>query len=373
MLDEDGSTIVLVRRRVFQCGVLLHICSLCTQSRPALSFFLFSSSSSSREEVNQTQRACSCKHTIASSYFPLPDPAHLLVAFRDVFLVASPEGAALVRKAGSRLRCSVCTVSGCTHTVAVKEHAVTTDTTGSDVEDAGSDEEEAVEDQPVEWRCYSWRGLTPTHLSHPDLAERHEAERRDSRSLYGDTAVDPDLPEECPHCGMGEWAEPCGGSVCTFLTLSFPVGLLVQHHSCRCCGRHIPFDGLALGLLNFNNALGISHALFGKFLLRIRDFGTPFSQLFSQFITDLPHNHLSHTPFFPLSYQTFRRLMWAGLQLLDLPVEALHRCPHCGPDPAVLVGDGVSHAFQRKHLQLDPTPTTSTTSTTKGYRGVEHC
>ncbi|KAJ7838624.1 hypothetical protein B0H14DRAFT_2588463 [Mycena olivaceomarginata] len=131
----------------------------------------------------------------------------------------------------------------------------------------------------------------------------------------------------------------------------------------RCNHRYIGPDGRDLGIFNYNNRKLFTHDLLDEYTSAYTSSETPFSA----WVTVLNrryelHSGQSEHPF--VTAEVFRAVWFSfvGLQYLDGSM----MCPQCGPSPENTIWDGVTLAFNRKHLlpSLEP-PTVSQADSTE--------
>ncbi|KAJ7713123.1 hypothetical protein B0H14DRAFT_2413980 [Mycena olivaceomarginata] len=140
----------------------------------------------------------------------------------------------------------------------------------------------------------------------------------------------------------------------------------IELQSCsnpRCNHRYIGPDGRDLGIFNYNNRKLFTHDLLDEYTSAYTSSETPFSA----WVTVLNrryelHSGRSEHPF--VTAEVFRAVWFSfvGLQYLDGSM----MCPQCGPSPENTIWDGVTLAFNRKHLlpSLEP-PTVSQPDSTE--------
>ncbi|KAJ7870818.1 hypothetical protein B0H14DRAFT_2345562, partial [Mycena olivaceomarginata] len=124
----------------------------------------------------------------------------------------------------------------------------------------------------------------------------------------------------------------------------------IELQSCsnpRCNHRYIGPDGRDLGIFNYNNRKLFTHNLLDEYTSAYTSSEMPFSA----WVTVLNrryelHSGQSEHPF--VTAEVFRAVWFSfvGLQYLDSSTI----CPQCGASPENTIWDGVTLAFNRKHL-----------------------
>ncbi|KAJ6464103.1 hypothetical protein C8R45DRAFT_940278 [Mycena sanguinolenta] len=125
----------------------------------------------------------------------------------------------------------------------------------------------------------------------------------------------------------------------------------------RCRHRHIGPDGWERGIFNYNNRKLFAHDLLDEYTSAYTSSETPFSA----WVTVVSRRYKSHSE--PTEYpfvtaEVFRAAWFSYVKLQHL--EGSMMCPQCGSSPENTIWDGVTLAFNRKHLlpSLEP-PTMS--------------
>ncbi|KAJ6542680.1 hypothetical protein B0H19DRAFT_957773 [Mycena capillaripes] len=147
---------------------------------------------------------------------------------------------------------------------------------------------------------------------------------------------------------------------CTVYGLFRAWGATIELQACsnsRCRQRFIGPDGRERGIFNYNNRKLFSHDLLDEYTSAYTSSETPFSA----WISVVSRRYSLHTggaehPF--VTAEVFRAVWFAYVKLQYL--EGSMKCPRCGPCPENTIWDGVTLAFNRKHLlpSLEP-PTIS--------------
>ncbi|KAJ7805238.1 hypothetical protein B0H14DRAFT_2611502 [Mycena olivaceomarginata] len=125
-----------------------------------------------------------------------------------------------------------------------------------------------------------------------------------------------------------------------------------------CSHRLVGPDCRELGIFNYNNRKLFAHDLLDEYTSAYTSSETPFSAWVSV-VARRYELHCSDRPF--ATAQMFRAVWFAYANLLYLEGDMI--CPRCGPSPKNTIWDGVTLAFNRKHLlpTLEP-PTVSQSS-----------
>ncbi|KAF8870061.1 hypothetical protein BD779DRAFT_1456051 [Infundibulicybe gibba] len=137
------------------------------------------------------------------------------------------------------------------------------------------------------------------------------------------------------------------------ITHSFPS--VVETQACRLCNhRFIGPDCQELGIFNFNNQVMFTHEILDDYTSNYTTSETPFAA----WVAILARRYTIHeTGGAFVSEKMFRSIWFAYVKLQYLGNDMI--CPRCGPCPETTIWDGVTLAFNRKHLlpTLEP-PTT---------------
>lgn len=126
----------------------------------------------------------------------------------------------------------------------------------------------------------------------------------------------------------------------------------IQLQACSICHRHcIGPEGSEIGLFNFNNRILMTHELLNDYTSSYTASETPFSA----WVTVTAQRYESQQSNVKFLKEELFRTAWFAyikLQLLDGDME----CPRCGPSPENTIWDGVTLAFNWKHLLPSLTP-----------------
>jgi len=146
---------------------------------------------------------------------------------------------------------------------------------------------------------------------------------------------------------------------CTIYTLLEPFMCDVELQVCpdKCSGsrsRHIGPDGSEIGLFNYNNSLLFSHDLLDDYTLSYTTSETPFTS-WVKVIQQRYERFTTGGSF--VSIEIFRAVWfkYAALQSFGNDM----RCPVCGPEPRIVIFDGITLAYGKKHLTSSLRPPTA--------------
>jgi hypothetical protein len=139
----------------------------------------------------------------------------------------------------------------------------------------------------------------------------------------------------------------------TIYGLSEALTTTVQLQSCYCKRRFIGPDCLSYGIFNYNNKTLFTHEILDEYTSAFTTSETPFSS----WVLVISRRYAIRSSVF-CSAEIFHSAWFAYAKLLALDGDML--CQKCGPSPATVIWDGVTLAFNRKHLlpSLEP-PTIS--------------
>jgi hypothetical protein len=121
--------------------------------------------------------------------------------------------------------------------------------------------------------------------------------------------------------------------------------MIELQHCSSCRRRFVGPDCRDLGLFNFNNHILFTHDLLEEYTSAYTTSETPFVAWVAV-VSRRYQNHSSESRF--VTEQMFRAVWFSYAKLLHL--EGDMRCPQCGPSPENTIWDGVTLAFNRKHL-----------------------
>ncbi|KAJ6507200.1 hypothetical protein C8R47DRAFT_966779 [Mycena vitilis] len=127
----------------------------------------------------------------------------------------------------------------------------------------------------------------------------------------------------------------------------------------NCSHRLVGPDCRELGFFNYNNRKLFTHDLLDEYTSAYTSSETPFSAWVSV-VARRYEIHGDGQKF--ISHDMFRAVWFSYVELQDL--EGDTTCPRCGPAPENTIWDGVTLAFNRKHLlpTLEPPTVSQTTS-----------
>ncbi|KAJ7225309.1 hypothetical protein GGX14DRAFT_348979, partial [Mycena pura] len=129
----------------------------------------------------------------------------------------------------------------------------------------------------------------------------------------------------------------------------------------RCRHQLIGPDGREHGIFNYNNQKLFTHDLLDEYTAAYTSSETPFSAWVSVLSWRYELHSGAHSF---VTAEVFRCVWFAYVKLQYL--EGSMMCPRCGPSPENTIWDGVTLAFNRKHLlpTLEP-PTTMQSESVK--------
>jgi hypothetical protein len=139
----------------------------------------------------------------------------------------------------------------------------------------------------------------------------------------------------------------------TIYGLSMPTSVALELQSCMCKRRFIGPDCRSLGIFNYNNKVLFTHEILDEYTAAFTTSETPFSAW-----VIVVSCRYSLRGFAFCSVETFWSAWFAYVKLLYLEGDMC--CPKCGPSPENTIWDGMTLAFNQKHLlsSLEP-PTIS--------------
>ncbi|EJD37802.1 hypothetical protein AURDEDRAFT_20910, partial [Auricularia subglabra TFB-10046 SS5] len=116
-------------------------------------------------------------------------------------------------------------------------------------------------------------------------------------------------------------------------------------------------DLASLGIFNFNNTRLYTHNLLNELTSMMSSSETPFHA----FRTEVSRDYLvAKSSIAFVSDDTFRIVYYAFSRVQKLGTGAVFLCRVCGPEPEVLLFDGVSAGYETKHCTDDLRPPTTT-------------
>jgi hypothetical protein len=132
----------------------------------------------------------------------------------------------------------------------------------------------------------------------------------------------------------------------------------VELQECTACSytdRHwIGPDCRELGVFNYNNQLFFTHDLLDEYTNAYTTSETPFVA----WVSVVARRYAIHQTVRPfISDDKFRAVWFAYTRLQDFRDDM--KCPHCGPSPEDIIWDGVTLAFNKKHLRASLQPPTA--------------
>lgn len=150
-------------------------------------------------------------------------------------------------------------------------------------------------------------------------------------------------------------------ATCIIFTLTEACEASIELQPCTRCPRsqrrHVGPDCRELGIFNYDNRLLFSHDLLDEYTMAYTSSETPFVA----WVSVVSRRYQAYAPkqgF--VSEDTFRAVWFAysNIQLLSDDMA----CPKCGPYPEDTIWDGVTLAFNKKHLLPTLRPPTMTHS-----------
>jgi len=140
------------------------------------------------------------------------------------------------------------------------------------------------------------------------------------------------------------------------LTQSYEVNIELQPCPRKCSGgrtRYVGPDGRTLGLFNFNNQILFAHDLMDEYTAAYSSSETPFTA----WISVVSRRYEQYKPGSSfVSEDTFRTAWFLYVTLQNFDADM--KCPTCGPEPSVVIFDGVTLSFGKKHVTLSLCPPT---------------
>lgn len=167
--------------------------------------------------------------------------------------------------------------------------------------------------------------------------------------------------DETARCSCGalyDSAKPTIHRPCTIYVLAGALESTIELQICQNCStgqyRHIGPDARQLGLFNYNNRLLFSHDLLDEYTMAYTSSETPFVAWVSVVLRR--YQKISkHSAF--VDEGTFRSAWFGYARLLHLENDM--SCPQCGILPDEVIWDGITLAFNRKHLMGSLYPPTT--------------
>ena len=155
----------------------------------------------------------------------------------------------------------------------------------------------------------------------------------------------------CSGCGaQPSGTLPTSWDACKIYTLQEAFTCEIERQICPtgCSGgryRFIGPDCSKIGLFNYNNRLLFTHDLLNDYTLCYTTSETPFTAWVT--VTQTRYDQFSPGATF-VSEEIFRAAWFSFTPLQCFGLEM--QCPVCGPEPPVVIFDGVTVAFGKKHL-----------------------
>ena len=133
----------------------------------------------------------------------------------------------------------------------------------------------------------------------------------------------------------------------TLYTSTTAVQLRVETVYCRACSNTHGTIGPDLGqygILNWNNKIGFSHQLLNAYTLQLTYSETPFNAYYRL----IQGEYLSsQSPVAFCDDEIFEYAWFAFIRLQE--IESTMECSRCGPNPKVVIADGISVSFPSHH------------------------
>jgi CxC4 like cysteine cluster associated with KDZ transposases len=131
----------------------------------------------------------------------------------------------------------------------------------------------------------------------------------------------------------------------------------IQTSHCESCtntsGRIGP-DLREHGLFNYNNTIAFSHELMNSYTSQFTTSETPFNAFYNTIL----HSYKNKSFVAPFcAEQTFRTTWYAFIKLQHINSDM--QCNQCGPNPEIVIADGVSISFAKRQLGNLRPPTVS--------------
>ena len=159
----------------------------------------------------------------------------------------------------------------------------------------------------------------------------------------------------------------------TLFGLTSRTEVSIQLLACPSCNhrrRWIGPDLGSAGVLNWNNTHLFTHELLNAYTNQFTASETPFSAfcrtMRRQYMDQMDSSSGAHAQF--CADETFVRAWFAFAQLQDLGNTM--SCPTCGPNPHVVIADGISLATQSSKLTHMVKPPTHTDSTSERLESI---
>ncbi|KAF8954934.1 hypothetical protein BDZ97DRAFT_1675508, partial [Flammula alnicola] len=152
---------------------------------------------------------------------------------------------------------------------------------------------------------------------------------------------------------------------CTIYTITGVWHSTIEVQKCDfCSNRVIGPDGRDLGLFNWNNCLLFTHDLLDDYTSSFTSSETPFVA----WVSVINRRYLTRQSQEFVSDKMFRAVWFSYIQLVRLDDDMT--CSKCGPNPDVVIFDGVTLAFNRKNLLPTLRPPTTIRNDAKRKRDV---
>lgn len=160
-------------------------------------------------------------------------------------------------------------------------------------------------------------------------------------------------------CGENNSSEAFTVSKLTIYTSVAAIDKTIETRYCSSCantkGRIGPDLGKH-GLLNWNNRIAFSHELMNSYTAQFTQSPTP---IYAFHRTTMRNYLCEDSPPF-CSLQTFLNAWFAFVELQA--IDSKMQCIQCGPNPPVVIADGISVAFAKNRVESLTPPTVSNKS-----------
>lgn len=144
---------------------------------------------------------------------------------------------------------------------------------------------------------------------------------------------------------------------CTVFTLTEAWDCEIETQKCPSCPyRLIGPDCRELGLFNFNNRMLFTHELLDDYTSAFTSSETPFAA----WVTGISRRYIGRQSRDFVKEKVFLAVWFSYINLVKLDSD-MH-CSQCGTTPKVTIWDGVTLAFNRRHILTTLHPPTAVTS-----------
>jgi hypothetical protein len=146
--------------------------------------------------------------------------------------------------------------------------------------------------------------------------------------------------------------------ICTFfMVLKAEIQTSHCEESCANTSGRIGPDLREHGLFNYNNTIAFSHELMNSYTTQFTTSETPFNAVYNTIL----HTYKNESFVAPFcAEQTFRTAWYA---FIKSQLNSDMQCSQCGPNPEIVIADGVSISFAKRQLGNLRPPTVSDQTT----------